>query len=66
VRQKIICQAAYRLSSGLLYWHLDEEYLGATADNHQMELYAGIGTHRLTIVDGLGETVTVQFDVVGR
>lgn len=50
-------------ASGELFWHLDGEYLGATADVHAMQLSPSRGRHRLTVVSSSGRTHSVAFSV---
>ena len=46
-----------------VYWHLDEEYLTSTEDYHKVSLTPLPGNHSMTVVDGEGNTCSVQFSV---
>jgi penicillin-binding protein 1C len=49
-----------------LYWHLDEGYLGATRELHQMALAPEPGEHAITVVDENGERVQRFFTVLAK
>jgi len=61
-----IFRAAYHNPKGILYWHLDETYLGSTTGLNQMELAPAPGWHILTLVSQTGETLEIQFEVMGK
>jgi len=63
---RTIFEAAHRKSGTIIYWHLDDNYLGSTSGIHQMALAPEEGKHRLTIVDESGETVEVNFEIIGK
>jgi len=63
-QEKVVFEAAHRKPSTLIYWHLDDEYLGSTSRIHQMEIYANPGTHVITIVSANGEMLKRQFEVL--
>ena len=58
-----VFQAVHRDPAAVLYWHLDQEYLGETHLIHQMQLSPPPGKHTVTVVDGDGHTVSVGFTV---
>lgn len=59
----LICKATNASSSATLFWHLDNNFIDATTDIHQVKLVPTPGVHRLTIVDHAGNTATVEFIV---
>ncbi len=61
--EKVICKAVCRRINATLFWHLDQEYIGKTTDNHQMAINPPIGKHILSIVDEGGNQKTIQFNV---
>lgn len=63
---RTVFEATHRDHSATIYWHIDEEYIGATTDIHQMELAPAVGEHYLTLVDDAGMTVKQRFSVVGK
>jgi penicillin-binding protein 1C len=61
---RIVFSAAHREDDGIIYWHLDEDYLGATQYFHEMEAYPRPGSHTLTLVDSGGNTLVRRFTVL--
>ncbi|MDR3184442.1 MAG: penicillin-binding protein 1C [Prevotellaceae bacterium] len=60
---KIELQATHRRRSAIIYWHLDEEYLGATQYFHSMPVVPSAGQHAVTLVDDEGASLTSRFRV---
>lgn len=63
---KTIFEATHREDNAVLYWHLDEYYLGETRGIHQQICVPKPGEHTLTIIDHSGRSVTRKFSVVGK
>jgi len=61
---QVIFQAAHRRPGAIIFWHLDDNYLGSTRDIHQMASSPSPGDHKLVIVDELGNNSTRYFKVV--
>jgi penicillin-binding protein 1C len=61
---RIVFSAANREIDGIIYWHLDEHYLGATQYFHEMEARPRPGLHVLTLVDSGGNTLVRRFTVL--
>jgi penicillin-binding protein 1C len=61
-----IIKVAHRNTKCMVYWHLDEKFLGTTTEIHQMAISPGPGAHRLTLVDQNGETLTCRFNVMTK
>jgi penicillin-binding protein 1C len=61
---RIVFSAAHRDENGVIYWHLDESYLGFTKVFHEMEARPPPGLHILTLVDGMGNTLRRSFTVL--
>ena len=61
-----VFKVAHRNSAALVYWHLDERFVGTTMQVHQMALSPVKGTHRLTLVDQQGESLTIRFEVISE
>ena len=59
-------EAAHREVATVIYWHLDEEYLGETRELHQMALAPTPGSHTLTLVDENGEILVREFAVLSQ
>ncbi len=58
-----VFQATHREPSTVIYWHLDENYLGSTSEFHTFTLTPEPGTHVLTLVDEDGLRVERTFTI---
>ncbi len=65
-RGKTIFTATDRNANAKLFWHLDDEYIGATVQFHQMAFNPMPGKHVLTVEDENGETVTRNFEILEK
>ena len=63
-QRKIILEAVHQNTDGILYWHLDGEYLGMTEQIHQLPLVPAPGKHSLTLVEENGSRRSVSFTVL--
>ena len=64
VKGKIVMEATFRESKGDLYWHLDDDFIGTTNHIHQLEKIIPVGNHTILIMDELGNSKKVSFQVV--
>lgn len=62
-KEKIILKAAHTRPNSVIYWHLNDEYIGLTSGFHQMEIQVPSGNYRLLMVDEMGETLTTNINV---
>jgi penicillin-binding protein 1C len=60
----IIFEASSRNRSSIIYWHLDDHFLGTTSTFHQLSASPERGKHILTLVDELGARQSVSFEVL--
>ncbi|MDR1170123.1 MAG: penicillin-binding protein 1C [Prevotellaceae bacterium] len=60
---KIVLQAAHNRANSTIYWHIDEQYIGETRDNHQMAFLPTAGNHTITLIDDQGYSLTMPFVV---
>ncbi len=58
-------EIAHRRRNAVIYWHLDNSYIGMTKYSHQTELQVGEGEHIITAVDDEGVTVSRKFYCIG-
>ncbi len=65
-KSRTVFEAVHREQDSVLYWHLDQHYLGTTASFHQLALNISPGEHVLTVVDGNGQRLTRRFEVLGQ
>jgi penicillin-binding protein 1C len=63
---KTVFEAAHRLTSSTVYWHLDGNFIGSTRKSHHVALTPAEGRHVLTIVDEFGESLERTFTVISR
>ncbi len=64
--EKIFFEATHVHDEALLFWHLNDNYLGTTQRMHQIEFMPPPGEHTLKIVDENGVSETVNFSVIVR
>ncbi|MDR0961899.1 MAG: penicillin-binding protein 1C [Mediterranea sp.] len=60
----LTAELAHSHPQQMMYWHLDNTYLGQTQDIHKMALQPAPGRHSLTVVDEEGNSVSVSFEVL--
>jgi penicillin-binding protein 1C len=61
-----IFRVAHREGNVEIFWHLDNEFVGSTKTFHQLSVNPTIGKHRLTVVDGQGNRLEQNFEVIGE
>ena len=61
-----IFEAAHNDSKEIIYWHLDGIYLGSTERVHQLGLFTTPGKHKLRLLDGQGQELNFNFEVMGE
>ena len=61
---KTIFEASHNDAQAVVYWHLDDVYMGETTGIHEMEFIPKEGSHILKIVDANGFETAVEFNVV--
>lgn len=52
--QKVILRAAHRENQRVIYWYLDNRYLGSTVNRHEQAVELARGWHVLEVVDESG------------
>ncbi len=65
-RTKIIPEVVHRNPSKKIFWHLDEKYIATTRVINRIEIYAGPGSHLLTVVDEDGNSIKCGFIITGN
>ena len=61
--EKVVMQAVCSDADAILFWHLDDCFLGQTHGTHQMAAAPPAGQHSLTVVDSHGNSRTVLFTI---
>ena len=60
---QVVFRAAHRRKGAVIFWHIDNQFIGSTESPHQIPTAPAAGRHRLTLVDDAGNTVTETFIV---
>lgn len=63
---RVVSEVVHRNQAKKVFWHLDDKYIGTTRFIHQVEIMAGAGMHRLTVVDEDGNTADCSFSILGK
>ena len=61
---QVVLQAVPQRPDTILYWHLDNQFLGSTQTFHQLAVQPSAGKHQLAVVDELGNRVEQNFEVL--
>jgi penicillin-binding protein 1C len=61
---RVIFEAVHNNPNAVIYWHLDNRFIAATRNIHQVELLPEAGQHVLTLVDDTGEELVRKFEAV--
>lgn len=64
-RSRVILKAVHRDPSAVLFWHLDDTYLGETKIFHEREAALEPGIHKLLVMDEQGYRMERKFRVIG-
>ncbi len=56
-RGQLLAEVVHRQADAVLYWHLDDTYLGETHSPHQMAISPDEGRHLLSVSDGHGNVL---------
>jgi penicillin-binding protein 1C len=65
-RERLVCKVACTVPDAVLYWHLDNVYLGSTTTFHEMGILPSVGVHQLTVVDRQGYSTQTTFEVLDK
>lgn len=53
-QQEVILKIAHETPENSVFWYLNDQYLGATKEFHEMPILPKDGTHRITVIDTQG------------
>lgn len=62
----VVFEAVHRDDGAVIYWHIDNEFVGSTRNLHQMTLQPSPGPHQLTLVDHTGSELKKGFRIESR
>ena len=63
---RTVFSVAHQNPEATIHWHIDEYYMGSTKVFHNMELNPIQGSHQLTLVDGDGRRLELDFEIIGK
>ncbi len=63
---RLVVKATHRSPNAIVYWYLDDNYIGETKEIHQMEILPDEGWHTITLTNGTGNRFVRRFYCVGR
>lgn len=63
---EIIFDLAHSHNDAVVYWHLDDKYVGTTRTFHKMGMSPTSGKHSVTVVDNEGNTLSIGVEVEAR
>jgi len=63
---KIVLQAAHHNPDAIIYWHIDDKYIGMTNGIHEMAIDPGAGNHTITLVDDKGNSLKRRVEVLSK
>ncbi|HLZ15549.1 MAG TPA: hypothetical protein VKQ08_00825, partial [Cyclobacteriaceae bacterium] len=59
-----VFEAAHRVPSATIFWHLDGNFVAATRKTHKLSLRPDRGNHTILLVDDAGESISRPFSVI--
>lgn len=61
-----VFKLAARNPQTIVYWHLDDKFIGSTSQFHQKAIAPEAGLHRLTLIDQKGESLSIKFEIMNK
>ncbi len=62
-KNEVVLKLAHAKPETEVYWYLDDRFISQTKDFHEIGLIPGLGRHRITVVDALGNEVNVMITI---
>lgn len=59
--ENAVFEATHVKKDAVLYWHIDNDFVGTTETIHQLKVSPKPGLHKLKIIDKLGNTISQKF-----
>jgi penicillin-binding protein 1C len=63
-QMNISFKALSPLKNGIIYWHIDEQFIGSTTNIHEMQYVLPPGQHTLMILDPAGNQQQSTFEII--
>lgn len=61
---KIVLESVASNQQSILFWHIDDTYVGQTTSIHQLSVQLPIGKHQLTVIDNNLNEKSIQFQII--
>ncbi len=61
-----VFEAAHRERKAIIYWHVDNNFICQTTVFHQVPMQLAEGWHTLSLVDNLGESIQIRFEILSK
>jgi len=61
---KMVIKVVHRDPNAILYWHLNEKYIGSTTKFHNMAIAPDYGNYTISVIDNNGEKISRKFEVL--
>ncbi len=61
--EKVSFEATHREKDGIIFWHIDNEFVGSTQTIHQINIQPSIGNHVIKLVDSSGNEFSQNFTI---
>ena len=65
-KSEVVFEAAHRDPEAIIFWHLNDTYLGQSSHIHEKGLNLSPGHYVLTLVDEQGETIKRGFEILTK
>lgn len=65
-QSQTVFELAHSRADATVFWHLDNEFIATTQENHQLALRPPVGKHTITVVDEQGERLSRTFEIMTK
>jgi penicillin-binding protein 1C len=65
-KSAVVFRLSHSTKNAVVFWHLDNEYIGSTRNIHEISITPSPGSHIITVVDQNGNTISRRFEVEGQ
>lgn len=65
-KNEMVVKLAHTKPETEVYWYLDHSFIGQTKNFHEMGILPLGGKHRITVVDALGNEITISISVLNE
>ena len=62
-KAELTLELAHSKRTAVVFWHLNNEYIGSTSDFHKMSILPSAGRHSITVVDEDGNTISCVIEI---